>query len=362
MFPNASYGRSWRSLHAVRSRHLSASAASSLLGRGPVSQRDLALTQFGFLGFALLKPDKIGALAFEPGDWRAYIHFWRTMGYMIGIEDRYNLCRKTEQETRQVCQYVLERVFTPALENVPEYFEHMARVMLDGMWSINPTVDCDAALYYCKYLADVPGYVTTEGERVRLYENIRASLKDKPETAGLEVTSLIQKPAIEGLPDKPCRQLHLKDYEVFNKSMQYNRLNNFIFKFGVATKGLRCGVGVLFGVVICENIPILLGERRERGDKKCFAANFRAAGDILAKRSVVLIPTLMYGSESWVWQKKNESEINVVEMLSLHSMCRASRKGKCRNGDVSDLREQCGLKKDVVPRVERGILRWFGIW
>ncbi|XP_073943408.1 uncharacterized protein [Choristoneura fumiferana] len=34
----------------------------------------------------------------------------------------------------------------------------------------------------------------------------------------------------------------------------------------------------------------------------------------LAVHGGVLVPTLMYGSESWVWQKKHESRINVVVM------------------------------------------------
>ncbi|GBP82570.1 hypothetical protein EVAR_87816_1 [Eumeta japonica] len=54
----------------------------------------------------------------------------------------------------------------------------------------------------------------------------------------------------------------------------------------------------------------------------------------LAMHNAVLIPTLMYGSESWVWQKKNESRINAVEMRSLRSMCGVSRKDRCRNSDV----------------------------
>ncbi|GBP70680.1 hypothetical protein EVAR_88855_1 [Eumeta japonica] len=44
-------------------------------------------------------------------------------------------------------------------------------------------------------------------------------------------------------------------------------------------------------------------------------------------------------------------------MRSLRSMCGVSRKDRCRNSDV---RERCGLKEDVVTRVERGMLRWFG--
>ncbi|GBP56939.1 hypothetical protein EVAR_33996_1 [Eumeta japonica] len=37
-------------------------------------------------------------------------------------------------------------------------------------------------------------------------------------------------------------------------------------------------------------------------------------------------------------------------------MCGVSRKDRCRN---SDIRKRCGLKEDVVTKVERGILWWF---
>ncbi|GBP93311.1 Wilms tumor protein homolog B [Eumeta japonica] len=68
----------------------------------------------------------------------------------------------------------------------------------------------------------------------------------------------------------------------------------------------------------------------------------------------VLISTVIYGSKSWEWQKKNESRINAVQLRLLRSMCGVSRKNKCRNSDV---RGQYGLKEDVVNRVERG---WVG--
>ncbi|GBP69668.1 hypothetical protein EVAR_49920_1 [Eumeta japonica] len=54
----------------------------------------------------------------------------------------------------------------------------------------------------------------------------------------------------------------------------------------------------------------------------------------------VLIPTLVYGSESWVWRKKNESRIDMVEMRSLRNMCGVSLKDSCRNSDVG---ERCDL-------------------
>ncbi|GBP29497.1 Graves disease carrier protein homolog [Eumeta japonica] len=42
----------------------------------------------------------------------------------------------------------------------------------------------------------------------------------------------------------------------------------------------------------------------------------------------------------------------VKEMLSLRSMCGVSRKDKCKNIEV---KERCGLKEDVVNRVETGV-------
>ncbi|GBP25796.1 hypothetical protein EVAR_94815_1 [Eumeta japonica] len=49
--------------------------------------------------------------------------------------------------------------------------------------------------------------------------------------------------------------------------------------------------------------------------------------------------------------------INAVEMRSLRIMCGVPRKDSCKNSDV---RERCGLKEDVMTRVEGGMLRCFG--
>lgn len=80
--------RSWRSLLEVRTRHVKASLSAKLKGQGIVSQRDLALTQFGFIGFSMLKADKFGIRENYDGDWEAYNHFWRVIGHCIGLEDR----------------------------------------------------------------------------------------------------------------------------------------------------------------------------------------------------------------------------------------------------------------------------------
>ena len=77
----------------------------------------------------------------------------------------------------------------------------------------------------------------------------------------------------------------------------------------------------------------------------------------LAVHRGVLVPTLIYGSESWVWQKKHKSKINAVEMRALRSMSGIKLSDRVNN---SIIREQCGVKEDVVTKIEKGMLRWFG--
>ncbi|XP_026314281.1 uncharacterized protein LOC113225997 isoform X2 [Hyposmocoma kahamanoa] len=226
---------SWKSLYAVRSRHLRASLASKLKDEGIVSQRDIALTQFGFIGFSVLKPDRFGIRQMQPGDWEAYNHFWKTIGFMIGLEDRYNICRNTIEETRQVCQLLLERVFTPCLENVPEYYEHMARVMLDGFWTVNPAVNEDAVLYFTRYLADVPGYIYTENDRITFQRKLKAQLKDKPESTGVDSTTLICKAEVKGLPERSPRLLYLHNYDSIESVPEYKQISWWSkYKLGLA--------------------------------------------------------------------------------------------------------------------------------
>ncbi|CAK1590419.1 unnamed protein product [Parnassius mnemosyne] len=216
---------SWKSLYTVRSRHLTAGRAARLKKQGTISQRDLALTQFGFIGFVVLKPDNFGVRQLEDGDWDAYNYFWRVIGYMIGLEDRYNLCRRNMDETRKVCQIILDHVFTPCLENVPEYFEHMSRVMIDGMWAVNPAMETGSLLYSTKNLANVPGYVWTESERVALQARLRKQLNGKHDNIGVESTSLILKSSVEGLPERPPRLLFVKDYDTIESAPEYKKLS-----------------------------------------------------------------------------------------------------------------------------------------
>lgn len=80
---------------------------------------------------------------------------------------------------------VQERVFTPCLENVPEYFEHTARVMLKGLGTVSKQLETGALLFSARNLANVPGYVYTEDERITLQKKLKEHLKGKSEDIGM---------------------------------------------------------------------------------------------------------------------------------------------------------------------------------
>ena len=51
----------------------------------------------------------------------------------------------------------------------------------------------------------------------------------------------------------------------------------------------------------------------------------------------LLLPVLMYGSETMIWKEREKSRIRAVQ-----------------------IRELCGVMKGVDKRIYEGVLRWFG--
>lgn len=148
-----------KSLMEVRTRHITAARKARKAGFRPISHLDMVLTQFGFMGFAVLFPEKLG-LSGSPEEQEGFIHFWRTVGHLVGIEDRFNICKGNLPETKQLCQAILEEIFVPALKKPADGFEKMSRSLLEGMWVMVPSIEYDAYMAFTMRLA---GVEVTEG-------------------------------------------------------------------------------------------------------------------------------------------------------------------------------------------------------
>lgn len=78
--------KAWNSLAAVRKFHFSASKSAQKATVGLISQKDMAITQYGFIGFIVLSQKQTGVQATRE-EIEDFCHFWRVLGHIIGIKD-----------------------------------------------------------------------------------------------------------------------------------------------------------------------------------------------------------------------------------------------------------------------------------
>ncbi|XP_033194948.1 uncharacterized protein LOC117239215 isoform X1 [Bombus vosnesenskii] len=140
------------SLKIVRKKHCVAFRRSSEAGLNRVSQLDMALAQFGFMGFTLLAGDYLGVNN-SSEELEGLIHFWRVIGNMLGMEDKYNLCTGSVEETRALCRRLLDEVFLPSLASGSKDFEEMSRILIESLWPVNPYMDSSAFIEFTFILA-----------------------------------------------------------------------------------------------------------------------------------------------------------------------------------------------------------------
>lgn len=80
--------RLYKSLNTIRWKHSMANKLSKKNNDNGISQKDMVLTQFGFVGYVLVRSNELG-FTDESADRQAFNHFWRVMGHLLGIPDRY---------------------------------------------------------------------------------------------------------------------------------------------------------------------------------------------------------------------------------------------------------------------------------
>src|SRR5215469_3803465 len=71
----------------------------------------------------------------------------------------------------------------------------------------------------------------------------------------------------------------------------------------------------------------------------------------------IVVPKVMYGSESWFLNAKERSDLEVFEMKGLRNMCGITIRDRIRNERI---RERCGWERGLVCRYEQSVLKWYG--
>jgi len=97
-----------------------------------ISQYDMALVQAGFMAVIIMYPIEFGVKC-TVKELKDYIFFWRGVGYLLGIDDAYNICSGDYLETYAVCKEIEVDVFLPGLHQPTEKFALMADAYIDGV-------------------------------------------------------------------------------------------------------------------------------------------------------------------------------------------------------------------------------------
>lgn len=117
-----------------------------------LSQGEMAVTQWGFFGLFICKPEAFAAPAITRPELEALIHMWAVLGYCLGIEDRFNWALGGLDVVLKRSEEFLRYFAVPSLralgEQGPDRWEHMGRCMMEGMRAYVPLVSFEANLAY----------------------------------------------------------------------------------------------------------------------------------------------------------------------------------------------------------------------
>nr|CAD7198628.1 unnamed protein product [Timema douglasi] len=120
-----------------------------------INQADMAVTQFGFVGLMVLYPKRFGAGGASEDDLEAFCHLWRAVGYLLGVEDRYNFCSGSLEDVRERSKDLIQWCIKPSLREVSQEWEHMSRCLVEGISYYIPGVSFEASLMYLTRLLDI---------------------------------------------------------------------------------------------------------------------------------------------------------------------------------------------------------------
>ncbi|XP_059611033.1 uncharacterized protein LOC132257968 [Phlebotomus argentipes] len=172
----------YKSIAAVRKKHIKSSKYAEKHNSGSITQKDMALTQFGFLGFVLVQPKMMGIR--ENGEnFEALVHLWRVVGYMLGIDNEFNICTDSLSTTLPRLRLMVAEILVPCLKNQPPHFHEMVQSMIEGLWCFNPFLTTPAFTYLTYRAAGVPGYYYGKEEQALEMQRLKNTPDRAPENS-----------------------------------------------------------------------------------------------------------------------------------------------------------------------------------
>lgn len=118
----------------------------------PVSQFDMVLTQFGFIGTMWLFPRVFGIVD-RHEEMKGVIHMWALFGRLLGIKDEFNVCINPDPE---LYDKLFKNIILPSLKSMDESVVSIQSAFMEALSYRLPFVTYKAMLFHG--LHDIEGY------------------------------------------------------------------------------------------------------------------------------------------------------------------------------------------------------------
>jgi len=125
-----------KSTSKVRQLHRKASKQKNF------SQYEMVITQWAFVGPAVLWPEKLGIDCRRSEGLEGLICVMFHVGKQLGICDEFNLCDGSYQEVKDYCKTILEQEIQPTFlsNNSSDVSKQLSKSLLDGVHILNPFI------------------------------------------------------------------------------------------------------------------------------------------------------------------------------------------------------------------------------
>jgi len=137
------------SLKTVRAKHKNAANLASGTDHS-MTQYDMVLTQWAFIGPALLFPSKLGILKSSERDFDGLVYIMYWVGKHLGIKEDLNLFTDGLEPAIEYSELILKEVIKRQFgsDQSSETCKDMAKHLLDGVNILNPFIDQIAFHHY----------------------------------------------------------------------------------------------------------------------------------------------------------------------------------------------------------------------
>lgn len=95
-----------------------------------ITQYDMALVQVGFFGLFVMYPSHFGINCTKE-EISDYIFFWRGIGYLMGIQDEFNVAALEYDDVYSICKEVEKMAYSGLVERPPD-FEVLSNAYVKG--------------------------------------------------------------------------------------------------------------------------------------------------------------------------------------------------------------------------------------